>query len=1044
MGRSRRRAGVAMMTFLGVTAFGVSDWGTADDDTQRPPTIHAALWPAVRSPVPHDSELERAVALLLDRMTVEEKVGQIIQAGIRYVTPDDVRRYRLGSVLNGGGVQPGNAGRAAPDDWLKLADAFWEASMDTSGGGQAIPVLWGTDAVHGHNNVVGATIFPHNIGLGATRNPELIRRIGEITAIEVAVTGLDWTFAPTLAVVRDDRWGRTYEGYSEDPGIVRSLAGAMVAGLQGVVADGSFLDGRHVIATAKHFLGDGGTVGGRDQGDNRSTEEELRDIHGAGYVSALEAGVQTVMASFSSWHGVKMHANSSLLSEVLKGQMGFDGFVVGDWNAHGQLAECTNASCPTAFNAGIDMFMVPEDWRALYLDTVAQVKSGAISQERLDDAVRRILRVKMRAGLFERGRPSSRPLAGRIELLGSAEHRAVARQAVRESLVLLKNNGGLLPLGRSQTVMVAGDGANDVGMQCGGWSMSWQSTDVTNDDFPGATSIWDGIRATVEEGGGQAVLSEDGTFETRPDVAIVVFGEKPYAETAGDRDTLDYGRLHPETLALLTRLRQAGVRVVSVFVSGRPMWVNPELNASDAFVAAWLPGTEGAGVADVIFRAPDGSIQHEFEGTLSYSWPRSAVQSPLNHGDPGYDPLFRLGFGLTYRDRWDLRELPGSSGLERWTAGMESFSRDSIVQIMERVADWQLEHLAYEAPLPDGGTQPVTDTEWVRGSFFAGIMAAYRTTGNERYLAAALDLGEKNRWQPGPRPRHADDQCIAQMYCEAHAVTGDGRMIAPTVERLDAMVADPRPAAVTGWSPDDNWSWSDALFMAPPTMVMVSEGTGIRAYLELMNDMWWETYDFLYDPDEHLWYRDGSFTVQRDGTQPQSPNGEKIFWGRGNGWVFAGLARVMEHMPADFPDRPRYEVLMREMAERLVEIQGADGLWRSSLLDPGQYPAPEASCTGLFAYGLAWGVNHGMLDRAAYLPAVERAWRGLVWAVQPSGKLGWVQQIGYDPRSVSADDSMEYGAGAFLLAASEIAEIDWAGWWFRRSEMSAQPPSLSE
>jgi beta-glucosidase len=1029
-----------MMLLFGVVVWGGATAGGGDDGDDGPRAIHPALWPSVQSPVPHDPELERRVADLLDRMTVEEKVGQIIQAEIRYVTPEDVRKYRLGSVLNGGGVQPGNAARAAPEDWLALADAFWEASMDTFGGGQAVPVLWGTDAVHGHNNVVGATVFPHNIGLGATRSPELIRKIGEVTASEVAVTGLDWTFAPTLAVVRDDRWGRTYEGYSEDPEIVRAYAGEMVRGLQGAIGESSFLDGRHVVATAKHFLGDGGTLGGKDTGDNLSTEEELRDVHGAGYVTALEAGVQTVMASFSSWHGVKMHANSALLSGVLKGQMGFDGFIVGDWNAHGHLTGCSNTSCPTAFNAGIDMFMVPEDWRALYADTVAQVAAGAISMDRLDDAVRRILRVKMRAGLFDRVRPSSRPLAGRFELLGSVDHRSVARQAVRESLVLLKNNGGLLPLDRAQTVLVAGDGAHNIGKQCGGWSMSWQGDDVVNADFPGATSIWDGIRTAVEEGGGKAILSEAGNFEVKPDVAIVVFGEEPYAETPGDRDTLEYGRLSPNDLELLNRLGNAGIPVVSIFITGRPMWVNPELNASDAFVAAWLPGSEGGGVADVVFRAADGAIHHDFSGKLSYSWPRTAVQTAQNRGDVGYDPLFPYGFGLTYGDRWDLRELPEASGVEGWAAGREVFAKDSILQTMERVADWQLERLVYEAPLPDGGTQEVTDTEWVRGAFFAGVMAAHRATGNDEYLNAALELGEKNRWQPGPRPRHADDHCIAQTYSELFMTRRDPRMIAPMVGRLDAMVAEPRPAAAGGWSADDNWSWCDALFMAPPTMAMVAEATGERAYLDLMNSMWWETYDYLYDQEEHLWYRDGNFTVQPDGTQPRAPNGEKIFWGRGNGWVLAGLARVMEHMPADYPDRPRYEVLMREMAARLIQVQGADGLWRSSLLDPEQYPAPEASCTGFFTYGLAWGVNHGILDRATYLPAVERAWRGLVWAVQPSGKLGWVQQIGYDPRSVSSDDSMEYGAGAFLLAASEIATIDWAGWWFRSSESATKRP----
>jgi len=348
------------------------------------------------------------------------------------------------------------------------------------------------------------------------------------------------------------------------------------------------------------------------------------------------------------------------------------------------------------------------------------------------------------------------------------------------------------------------------------------------------------------------------------------------------------------------------------------------------------------------------------------------------------------------------------------------FARKRILATMERVADWQLAHVAYEAPLPDGGTQPVSDTEWVRGAFFAGVMATFRATGNHSYLEAAVTLSEKNGWRPGPRPRHADDLCIAQTYAELYLLERDPRRIRPTVERLDAIVAQPRPGPVGGWQEDDNWSWCDALFMAPPTMALISEATGDRRYLDAMNAMWWETSGYLYDQDEHLWYRDGRYVVQPDGSQPRTPRGRKVFWSRGNGWVMAGLARVLQHMPADFPDRTRYVEQMREMAARLVEVQGADGLWRSSLLDPEEYPAPESSGTGFFAYGLAWGINHGVLAAETYLPAVKKAWSGLNWALHPSGKLGWVQQIGYDPRSVSADDTVEYGSGAFLLAASEI------------------------
>jgi beta-glucosidase len=522
-------------------------------------------------------------------------------------------------------------------------------------------VIWGADAVHGHTNVIGATVFPHNIGLGATRDAELVRRIGEITAIEMRATGLDWNFGPTVAVVRDDRWGRTYEGYSEDPEVVRACAAAMVLGLQGAPGSLDFLDAKHVIATAKHFLGDGGTAGGRDQGDNRSSEEELRDVHAAGYVAALEAGVQSVMASFSSWHGRKMHGSRELLTDVLKGRMGFDGFVIGDWNGHGQLPGCNDGDCPAALVAGVDMYMVPNRWKALYRNTLAQARSGEIPMSRLDDAVRRILRVKVLAGVFEQGRPSSRPLAGRTELLGSAEHRAVARRAVRQSLVLLKNNGHLLPLRRDLNVLVAGDGADDIGKQCGGWTVTWQGTGTTNSDFPGGTSIWQAIRQAVEEGGGKATLSLDGRFTSRPDVAIVVFGEEPYAEGDGDRPNVDFGAARPRDRELLRRLRAAGVPVVSVFLSGRPMWVNPELNASDAFVAAWLPGSEGGGVADLLFRSADGSVAYDFTGKLAYSWPRWPDGPAPNRGDPDNDALFLFGFGLGVTEDVELPELPEGS-----------------------------------------------------------------------------------------------------------------------------------------------------------------------------------------------------------------------------------------------------------------------------------------------------------------------------------------------------------------------------------------------
>lgn len=632
--------------------------GACTAAVERPGAAAAGFhWPAVHSRVARDEALERRIDSILARMPAEEKVAQIVQPDISSVTPEDVRRYRFGSILAGGNSSPGGKENAAPAEWLKLADAFWEASQAGAWAGEKIPLVYGIDAVHGHANIVGATIFPQNIGLGAARDPELIRRIGEVTAREMAVTGFDWDFSPTLAVVRDDRWGRTYEGFSEEPEVVRAYAGRMVEGLQGRPGTPEFMAPGRVIATAKHFVGDGGTAGGKDQGDNPSTPEQLRDIHGAGYPSAIEAGVQAVMASFSSVRGEKVHGSRALLTDALKRDMNFDGLVVGDWNAHGQVPGCSNTRCAASINAGLDMFMAPDSWKGLYESTLAQARSGEIPAGRLDDAVRRVLRVKLRARMFEKGRPSSRPLAGRFELLGAPEHRAVARQAVRESLVLLKNQGRLLPLSPRANILVAGDGADNVPKQAGGWTITWQGTDTTNADFPHAQSIWGGIRETVGAAGGTATLSVEGRFTTRPDAAIIVFGENPYAEFVGDRPNVEFSPGDKKDLELMRRLRSAGVPVVAVFLSGRPLWVNAELNASDAFVAAFLPGSEGGGIADVLFRRPDGAVNHDFRGKLSYSWPKRADQTPLNRGDQGYDPLFPFGYGLTYADAADLPRL---------------------------------------------------------------------------------------------------------------------------------------------------------------------------------------------------------------------------------------------------------------------------------------------------------------------------------------------------------------------------------------------------
>lgn len=648
------------------TATGSSGPGEqgASSAAHDPAAVDPAQWPEGRSPLQMDPAIERRVEELLAAMSLEEKVGQVIQADIASITPEEVRRYRLGSVLAGGNSAPDGRQYATAEAWLALADAFHAASMDTSGGHLAIPILFGIDAVHGHNNVIGGTVFPHNIGLGAARDPELVRRIAHVTAVELRATGADWTFAPTVAVPRDVRWGRTYEGYSEHPDIVASYAGVVVEGLQGRPGEAGFLDGERVLSSAKHFVGDGGTEEGRDQGDARISEAELRDIHAAGYPPAIAAGVQTVMASFSSWNGVKLHGHRGLLTDVLRGRMGFDGFVVGDWNGHGQVPGCGNEDCPAAFNAGIDMFMAPESWRGLYENTLRQVREGAISAERLDEAVGRILRVKLRMGLFEAEAPSRRPFGGRFELIGHPDHRALAREAVRRSLVLLKNQGGVLPLDPRGRILVAGDGADDIGKQSGGWTLTWQGTGTRAEDFPNGQSIWDGLREAVQAAGGQAELAVDGRYRARPDVAVVVFGEEPYAEFQGDIAHLAYKPDDDTDLALLRRLREDGIPVVAVFLSGRPLWTNREINASDAFVAAWLPGTEGGGVADVLLAGPDGSVVHDFVGKLSFSWPRTAVQVPLNVGAPDYDPLFPFGHGLSLADDGSLPLLPEVSGLD--------------------------------------------------------------------------------------------------------------------------------------------------------------------------------------------------------------------------------------------------------------------------------------------------------------------------------------------------------------------------------------------
>ena len=612
------------------------------------------IWSTI-DPLPLDPEIEIQIDDILPKLTLEQKVGQVIQGDTGSLTPEDVKKYRLGSVLSGGNSAPGPLPYAETKAWLEMADKYYNASIDDEDVEIAIPIIWGIDAVHGHANLKGSIIFPHNIGLGAMNNPDLIEKIASITAHELTVSGHDWTFAPTLAVPQDLRWGRSYEGFSENPDLVQSYGDRIVIGLQGEFGSENFMGNGRVISSAKHFLADGATENGVDQGDALINEKELSKVHAAGYYSSIPAGVQTVMASFSSWQGRKLHGDKELLTDVLKGKMGFNGFVVGDWNGHGQVPGCINTDCPQSLNAGLDMYMAPDSWKGLYESTLQHVKDGTIAIERLDDAVRRILRVKLLSGIFQKGAPSTRANAGNENLLALPEHRDVARQAVRESLVLLKNNNQLLPIDPSKTILVVGDGASSISKASGGWTLSWQGTGHSNDKFPNGESILQGIEKIVDDAGGKLIFSKDGDTSIKADVVIAVYGEDPYAEFQGDRENLAFIPNGFDTKKLST-YKENGIPIVSVFLSGRPMWANTEINNSDSFVAAWLPGSEGGGISDMLFKT-DPSF--DFTGRLSFTWPASAVVSKNNN-----QALFKIGYGLSYTSTDQIDYLSENSGLE--------------------------------------------------------------------------------------------------------------------------------------------------------------------------------------------------------------------------------------------------------------------------------------------------------------------------------------------------------------------------------------------
>jgi beta-glucosidase len=615
----------------------------------------ASRWPAAhpRNPSTGNAAADEAlIRRIVAQMTLEQKVGQMTQPNIWSVTPDDVRRYYLGSVLNGGGAWPGNKKHASVADWLALSKAYYDASMSTDMKVK-IPVIWGTDAVHGHNNVYGATIFPHNIGLGAAHDPALLTRIGRATARAVRATGITWVFAPAVAVAENPRWGRFYESWSSDPALVRSYADAIIRGLQGDLKGGD-----DVLATPKVWIGDGATFHGKEQGEIRASEDHLIHVQAAGFYGALEGGAETVMASYASWTDTaasrpwgKTHGNRYLLTDVLKKRMGFDGFVVSDWNGIEQIPGCTKDHCPQAVNAGIDLFMVPDDWKAFIANTVADVRAGAIPMARIDDAVSRILRAKLRSGLFDAS-PATGPHPP-PSAISDAASRALAREAVRKSLVLLKNERRALPLSRSGRVLVVGAGADSIPDQTGGWSLTWQGSDNTNADFPNGETILGAIRNTL--GPGQVDYSADGKgVDPRRYRAIVaVAAENGYAEGQGDiafPATMRHSARYPADLAALNRVAGKGVPVVTILLSGRPVSANDLINRSDAFIAAWQPGTEGQGIADLLFAGRNGRPAYDFSGRLSFDWPRDCLY-------PGA-AQFRRGYGLSYRRPARVGRLP--------------------------------------------------------------------------------------------------------------------------------------------------------------------------------------------------------------------------------------------------------------------------------------------------------------------------------------------------------------------------------------------------
>ena len=630
--------------------------------------------------------IDHKVDSLVAIMTLEEKIGQMTQVEMRFIEPQDIKDLHIGSLLSGGGGTPNlstiskkmdNPLENNPESWVKMYNAYQDYALDTRLG---IPLIYGIDAVHGHNNVFGATIFPHNIGLGCTFDTSLVEKVSYATSVEVLATGLNWTFSPCIAIPLDERWGRHYEGYSESSELVAKLGYSSIVGYQKAISN----DKPRIAACAKHFIGDGGTIWGTgrddkiDRGNTPISEQILNDFLLPPYEEAVKAGVKTIMASYNSINDQKCHGSSYLFNDLLKDRLGFEGFVISDWRGIDELQGNYKSDIITSINAGIDMVMVPGDqvWGGepytKFINLLKEsITEGSIPMDRIDDAVKRILKVKFEIDLFKYPKSDNKL----INKIGSKEHRLIAREAVRKSIVMLKNKNNILPLKKSyEHIHIAGSGANDIGIQCGGWTIEWQGNEGA---ITKGTTIFDGIAKNIfnRELNTKLTYSNDGSGAENADIAILVLSEKPYAEWHGDDPVLQLSKKELETFKNIKKLN---IPIITILISGRPLMTNKQINESDAFLAAWLPGSEGGdGIADILFG------DYSPTGKLAFSWPKDISQVPINNNDK-VDPLFPFGFGLTYKI--ELKNITSDELTNKREAVIFFENMIAVVEENERVA----------------------------------------------------------------------------------------------------------------------------------------------------------------------------------------------------------------------------------------------------------------------------------------------------------------------------------------------------------------------